>query len=203
MNPYSVRIAAAAVLVALFLSLTGCRGEVPPASAASVLLAMCETLPVSGQPEGDATAGDTQGMGGVALYTRSGDPAGGGFLSETLFSALFGEAARGLLSQATDTPDAAASATVAVNDAAVCLSVMPTPVEMAVLRCSDERGAATAAGLCQTRLDALRRAWAGTECAGLVEGGRVIVAGSYVLLVVTPNPERAEDAAKRVIRRGG
>ncbi len=168
-----------------FLSgcLTGCRGERPPATAEAVLRGMCDA--------GVATDGQAH-----AVYDRAADPAGGRYLSDTLFSALYGEAARGLL---TGIPDAPA----AIGDAVICLSVAPTPRELAVFRCSDERGCTTAVGLCRARLDAVRRAWVGTEWEAMTEGGTVTVVGSYVLLVITEDPDRALDAARAVIRRGG
>ncbi len=177
----------AVVLGTLLLALTGClpgqRGNrTPPAAAAAILQGMCET-----RADADPHS--------VATYLRSSSPDGGNYLSDTLFSALYGEAARGLLSGTADTP-------AAINDAAICLSVAPTPVELAVFRCSDERGLATAVGLCQSRLDTVRAAWVGTEWETLTESGCVAVEGSCVLLVILPNPDRAVDAARRIIRRG-
>ncbi len=172
---------AAGVALCLLFSAAGCRRDRPPAPADAVLLAMADTL-------GTGHTGK--------IYTRASNPEGGEFLSETLFSALFGEAARGLLRGTENAPPA-------INDAALYLSVSPTPVELAVFRCSDMRGTATAEGLARTRLDSLRNAWRDTDWADMTESGTVIVSGNYVLLILAPNPDRAEAAAGRVIRRGG
>ncbi len=197
MRKIIVRAVAAGVCFALLVGLCGCRAT-PPASARAVLLAMCETLPTTA--EDGATP-----LAHIALYTRACDPAAGEYLSDTLFSALYGEAARGLLSAsagAAANPSASVPSYAAISDAAICLSVTPSPTELAVFRCSDERGAATAAGLCRARLDALERAWTGSADEATVKRGLVTVVGSYVLLVVSPDPDRAVNAARRSIRQG-
>ncbi len=188
MKEIFLRLVAVELLLSLCLSLTGCGRAPLPASASAVLLGMCEEIP--------SGASDVHSY---ALYTRDAASESrhpdAGALTETLFSALYGEAARGLLSTSTDAPPA-------INDAAICLSVSPTPIELAVFRCSDTRGTATAAGLCRSRLDTLRRAWEGTEWEDVTREGFVSVEGSYVLLIVTPRPDRALRAARACIRRG-
>lgn len=178
------RRAAAGLLCAL-LFLTGCGRVTAPASSSAVLAAMCAEPGGAGQ---DIAAT-------CAVYTRAASPYGDEYLSDTLFSALYGEAARGLL-QGTDEIPAA------INDAAVCLSVAPVPLELAVFRCSDTRGTATAVGLCRARLETVRGAWRGTDHEAVVTEGVVTVEGSYVLLVVAPNPDRVLRAARAAIRRG-
>ncbi len=163
------------LLCVLPLLFTGCRRQTPPASALTVLSAMSE------------------GMSTTHIYTRAVAESDGTYLSDTLFSALFGEAARGLLRGDAHTP-------AAINDVAILLSISKTPVELAVFRCSDARGTATAEGLARTRLDAVRRAWVGTEWEVLTAEGFVAVEGSYVLLIITPHPDRSLRIARQLCR---
>lgn len=170
--------------------LSGC-GRTPPPPARDVLEAMC------------AAAG-TMPVGEV--YDRASDPAGKGYLSDVLFAALYGPAARGRLGGTeSDAPDEPAAPAM-IPDAAVFLSSRQHPAELAVLRCADADGALTAASLCRLRLDSLRDEWQGTDCALWVDRADVTVEGCYVLMAVVPDPEAAFDAARRVIaspqRRG-
>ncbi len=175
-----LRVIAAGLLLCLVLALGGC-GERPPAGAAEVLSAMTDGL--------NATHTGKS-------YSRTLAETDGAYLSDTLFSALFGEASRGLLS-------GTEGALPAINDAAVRLSVSPTPVELAVLRCSDARGTATAAGIARARLDTVRRAWVGTEWETLCAEGTVTVEEGYVLLIIAENPDRLLREARQMIRKGG
>ena len=184
------RVAAGLLCALLFLfcptTLAGCGKVSAPASASAVLSAVCADPDVTGRDVPDT----------CAIYTRDAACESADYLSDTLFSALFGEAARGLLSGSDTAP-------AAINDAAVCISVSPTPFEIAVLRLSDVRGTATAAGVCRTRLDTVQNAWRGTEQEAVANAGVVTVEGSYVLLVIAPNPERVLRAARAAIRAGG
>ena len=181
------RVAAGLLCALLFLScLSSCGKVSAPASASAVMTAACADPDVAGRDVPDT----------CAIYTRDAARENADYLSDTLFSALFGEAARGLLSGSDTAP-------AAINDAAVCISVYPTPFEIAVLRLSDVRGTATAAGLCRARLDAVQNAWRDTEHKATADAGVVTVEGSYVLLVIAPNPERVLRAARAAIRAGG
>ena len=171
------------VLIVTFLwsicaALLACDGgNTPPPSAGEVLTVMTDTL--RSPPDG-------------LLYTRSADPAGPNYLTDTFFSALYGEAARGLLESVSS-----ADGVAAVGDVAMFLSVAPYPCELAVFRCSDIRTAATVAGLCRGRLDTVTRGFAGSEWQEIAEGGRVAVKGCYVVLVIA---EDAETVTERVLR---
>ncbi len=182
------RRAGAALLFLLFWisCLPGCtgRGEAPlPAS--DVLAAM--RAAVRDLPDG-------------VLYHRAALPDDPQYLTDTLLSALYGEAARGIaVAPGAGTPGI--DTTAPVNDIALFLSVAPQPVELAVFRCSDVRGTATAAKLCRARLEIIRHAWAGSEWAGMAEGAVVTVEGSYVLLVVAEDPDQVVAAARAVLRR--
>ena len=174
------------VLLCLFcLSLCACGGgEPPPPAAGEVLAAMQAVMTETAQPLPDGL-----------LYTRATDPAEPAYLTDTFFSALYGEAARGLL----DGGETEGGA-LAVGDAAIFLSVAPYPCELAVFRCSDIRTATTVAGLCRGRLDAVARGYAGSEWQSVAEGGRVAVEGCYVFLVIAEDPDTVLGRATRMVR---
>jgi hypothetical protein len=110
-------------------------------------------------------------------------------LTATFLSALYGEAARGLLGDgATQSPP--------VQDAALYLSVSPYPCELGVFRCVDEDTARAVAALCRGRLDTLSMGYADSEWAESAAGGRVTVAGRYVLLALCEDPAPVLDKAR-------
>ena len=117
-------------------------------------------------------------------------------LTETFFSALYGEAARGLLWDGTD-------AVPPVQDAALYLSVSPDPFELGVFRCIDGDTAREVAALCRGRLDTLARGYAGSEWEGVAAGGRVAAEGNWVLLVLCEDPAPVLEAARRFFGVGG
>ncbi len=171
----------------LLTGLTSCHGrDTPPPSAATVLVAMQTAMLESAQTLPDG-----------ASYTRSAASTDPAYLTDTLLSALYGEAARGV---AMAPNDAADTATAPVNDAAIFLSTAPHPCELAVFRCSDARGTATAAKLCRARLEVIRHAWAESAWTSVTEQAVVAVEGSYVLLVVAEDPARVLDGARAAIR---
>ena len=184
------------ILLSLVMpTLPACGGRTaPPPAAAAVLEAMQAAMRDSAQTLPDGL-----------IYTRAaeaGDPA---HLSDTLFSALFGEAARGLLggdakgdAEGTEGAEAAEGAP-PIGDAAIFLSVAPYPCELAVLRCSDTRSILSVAGLCRGRLDTVARAYAGGEWADVAARGVVAVEGSFVLLVISEDPEAVLAGARRAI----
>ena len=130
------------------------------------------------------------------IYTRAADPDSPSYLTDTLFSALYGEAARGLFQ-----PDTAADGEPVppIGDAALFLSISPYPCELAVFRCSDLRSASTVAGLCRTRLDMVERGYRGSEWEAVAQKGKVSVDGCYVLLAVAEDPDAVLASAKRLL----
>lgn len=181
------------VLICLLcLWLCACGGqEPPPISAREVLTAMQAVMTETAQPLPDGL-----------LYTRAADPSSPAYLTDIFFSALYGEAARGLLDgdAMEGTPSATEGSVPAVGDAAIFLSVAPYPCELAVFRCSDIRTATTVAGLCRGRLDAVARGYAGSEWQPIAERGRVAVEGCYVFLVIAEDPQAVLETATGMVR---
>lgn len=170
-----------ALLLTALLLLPACGRDTPPPPAAEVLSAMLLAMEDTVQPLPD----------GVTRLTAA--PADSPErLTETFFSALYGEAARGLLGEgSTESPP--------ITDAALFLALSPYPCELAVFRLSDESAAATVAGLCRGRLDTLARGYAGSEWEALAAGGAVALEGSYVLLALCEDPKPVLEAARRVV----
>ena len=161
-----------ALILALCLLFSSCGAVSPPPAAADILTAMQAALTETAQPLPDGL-----------IYTRTRSPEDPFHFSEARFSALYGEAARGLLAGDEGHPPA-------VGDAAVFLSAAPYPCEMAVFRCSDVRSAATVAGLCRGRVDTVIRGYAESEWEAVAAGGCVAVEGCYVFLVIAEAPEK-------------
>lgn len=135
------------------------------------------------------------------VFSRRADPAGADHLSDTLFAALFGPAARGWLADASDVSDpdqtGVSSTGAIIQDAALFLSVAPHPAELVVLRCTDSVSALSAAALCRERLSTLCVMWDDTAYAAWVEGGQVTVSGTFVLFAVSPE---ADDILRTGVR---
>ncbi len=190
---------AVALLLSLMLGLASCGGRALPPAAMEILMAMQAAMPDSAQtlPEGLIyTLHPAEGEGITEEKPE--------YLSATLLAALYGEAARGLIPVETDktneTEETDEQMTVPpINDVAIFLSLAPHPCEMAVFRCSDARGAATAAKLCRARADLVRRSWAGTEWADTAGRATVAVEGNYVLFVVADDPDRILRATRRAL----
>jgi hypothetical protein len=170
----------------LLLFLTACtRRETPPPSALTVLEAMQAAMTDTAQTLPDGL-----------IYHRGtpadGETPGVSHLTDTFLSALYGEAARGLL-------DGDGTGTAALGEAAIFLSVAPYPCELAVFRCSDLRSASTVAGLCYGRLDTVARGYRGSEWEAVAQKGKVSVDGCYVLLAVAEDPDEILARVKRLL----
>ena len=161
---------------------------------ASVLLASCTYRPPASAGEVLVAMEGAAGMSGI-LRTRSASPDSPLYLTDVLLAAVYGEAARGWL---TDNDGGVPL----VNDAALSLPAARHPCELAVFRCSDARAVATAARGCRSRLEAIRRVWQGSEWDGVLESAIVTVEGDCVLLIVAPQPDVILAAARRAIRSG-
>ena len=159
------------LLISLLLCACGRSPAPPPPSATYLLGAMQTALLETAQPLPDGLT-----------YVRTLPQDHPAYLTDALFSALYGEAARGLLAE----HDAAHVP--AVGDVALFLSVAPYPCELAVVRCSDIRTAATVEALCRGRLDTVRRGFAGSEWETVANRGQVAAEGCYVFLVIAEDP---------------
>ena len=174
-----------AAVMLLFLSLlfSGCSSRrAPPPSAVSVLEAMQAAMADTAQTFPD----------GIIRHraVSAGDPS---YLTDTLLSALYGEAARGLL-------DGDERGDGAVGDAALFLSVMPYPCELAVFRCSDVRTASAVATICRGRLDTVAKGYDDGEWADIASRGAVTAEGCFVFLVIAEDPRRVIERAVRCVR---
>ena len=169
-------------LLILVLFFSACGRDTPPPTASEVLTAMLTAMEDTAQTTPDGVLRLT------AAPSESPD-----YLSDTFFSALYGEAARGLLTAE------GTEGYRAVNDAALFLSMSSYPCELAVFRCSDIRAAVTVAGLCRSRLDTLAHGFAGSEWEAVAVGGQISVEGCYVLMAVTDDPAAVLEAARGVL----
>ena len=169
------------LLLILSLLLSACGTSGPPPAASEVLTAMLTAMEDTAQPLPD----------GIIRLTAA--PVDSPHrLTETFLSALYGEAARGLLDgDSTDSPP--------VQDAALYLSVAPYPCELGVFRCADGDTARTVAALCRGRLDTLARGFAGSEWGEVVSSGRVAAEGNWVFLVLCEDPAPILEAARRAV----
>ena len=168
-------------ILILSLLLSACGTSGPPPAASEVLTAALTAVTDTAQTLPD----------GIIRLTAA--PADSPHrLTETFFSALYGEAARGLLDgDSTDSPP--------VQDAALYLSVAPDPFELGVFRCADGDTARTVAALCRGRLDTLARGFAGSEWEEMASGGRVAAEGNWVFLVLCEDPAPILEAARRAV----
>lgn len=170
-----------ALLLSAALLLSSCGASDPPPAASEVLTAMLAAVTDTAQPLPDGVIRLT------AAPVDSPD-----YLTETFLSALYGEAARGLLGE-----DSTHSRP--VQDAVLYLSVSPYPFELGIFRCVDGDTAGEVAALCRGRMDTLARGFAESEWREAAEGGRVAVEGNWVLLVLCEDPVPVTEAARRAV----
>ena len=170
-----------ALLLIWTLQLPACGRNTPPPAASEVLTALLSAMESTNQPLPD----------GVIRLTSSPEDSPNR-LTATFFSALYGEAARGLMEEGTD-------AVPPVQDAALYLSVSPYPCELGVFRCADGDTAREVEALCLGRLDTLARGFAGSGYEDAASGGRVAVSGNWVVVAVCEDPTTILDAAARVL----
>ena len=167
-----------ALLLIWTLQLPACGRNTPPPAASEVLTALLSAMESTNQPLPD---------GVIRLTAAPADSPDR--LTATFFSALYGEAARGLMVEGgCESPP--------VQDAALYLSVSPYPCELGVFRCADGDTAREVEALCRGRLDTVARGFAGSEYAAVASGGRVAVVGNWVFLAVCEDPTTILDAAE-------
>ena len=170
-----------AALMALAFLLSACGEAVPPPAASEILTAMVSAAEDSAQPIPD---------GVIRLTAAPMDSPN--HLTETFFSALYGEAARGML-------EARDRQSPPLQDVALYLSVSPYPWELGIFRCADGDTAREVATLCHGRLDTLSRGFRESDGAAAASRGRVVVEGNWVLLVLCEDPAPVLEAARRLV----
>ena len=170
------------LVLSLLLSLAACgRRETPPPAAWEVLAAMQSVMTRTAQPI-------PEGL----LYRRASSPDNPDYLTEALFTALYGRAAEGLLREDGE------GGTAAVGDAALFLSVAPYPCELAVFRCSDTDTVPTVVSLCRGRMDAVLKGFAEGPLAADATG-LVTVEGCFVLLIIAEDPQAVAEGLRGII----
>ena len=169
------------LILTLPLLLPACGTSDPPPAASEVLTVMLSAMESTSQPLPD---------GVIRLTAAPADSPNA--LTETFFSALYGEAARGLRGEGSD-------AAAPMQDGALYLSVSPYPCELGVFRCVDETTAGEVAALCRGRLDTIARGFRGSEHEAAAAGGRVVAAGNWVILVLCEDPAPVLEAARRFV----
>ena len=176
------RLCCLVLILAIPLLLPACGTSDPPPAASEVLTVLLGEMEATAQPLPD---------GVIRLAAAPEDSPDR--LTAVFFSALYGEAARGLLGEGSATSPP-------VQDAALFLAVSPYPCELGVFRCVDEVTARELAGLCRGRLDTLARGFAGGEHEAAASGGRVMVAGNWVVLALCEDPAPVLEAARAFLR---
>lgn len=169
------------ILLLLSVSLLAACGKAPPPSAAEVLEVMTAEMERTAQPHPDGV-----------IYHRAAPHDSPDYLTDSLLSALYGEAARGLLE--------GEDGTAAIGDGAIYLSLSAYPCELAVFRCADPATAATVLRLCRERMDTVARGHAGGEWEETAGRGQAETVGGYVLLVIAEDPAAVLAAARRLLR---
>ena len=174
------------VLIAVLLSGCAVSNARPPTDAEAVLTAMLTSAP-------DAPVGITR----IRTAIGHGEPTASD-LNDTLFAALYGTNCLSWFEPITQ-PDGTIGSPI-VDDAAIYLSTVQHPFELAVFRCTNSTGTIAAAKQCSRRLDGIRQAWRGSDEEVYAGRGCVEVVDNYVLLVVASDPEAVLDAARQIIK---
>lgn len=176
------------VFLLFFLMISASAGcaspEKPPPAARSLLAAMQAAMESAAQP-----------LPSGLLYSRTEASDAPTYLTETLFTALYGRAAEGLLEA-----DKADDSPAPVGDAAMFLSVAPYPCELAVFRCSDMDAIPTLVSLCRGRLDTVARGFAGTDWESAANGS-VTAEGCFVFFAIAEDPEAVMEGARAALKK--
>lgn len=86
-----------------------------------------------------------------------------------------------------------------IENYGIFLSTAQHPCEFAVFRCYAKSDTDAVAAMCHARLDDLRAHYKGTQYASYPESARVVIMGKHVLLLVSADPQAAQQTAKRVL----
>ena len=166
-----LRVAALVLVAAFCLSVTSCRTR-GSVRAGAVLSAMLAS-------EEDISAGE--------IYSSDAEEGERGYLSDSLCVALYGDG---------EMPPEWTF----VSDFAIYLAASEHPFELSVFRCDSSDGAEEVSELCSRRLRVLRNHFRGSDYEIYTSGGRVVILGSYVLMLVSSDAEGALSEAREAIR---
>ena len=111
-----------------------------------------------------------------------------GYFSSSLCATLYGDG---------DLPAEWAS----VEDFAIFLSATESPTELAVFLTPTRADAEEVAELCVERLGVLQRYYRGSDLEAYAAGGRVVVLGRYVVMVISSDSDAALSEARAVLKR--
>lgn len=157
------------LLLCVLLLSAGCAGQRVPAE--QVLLAL--TRGEVGLPPGQ-------------IYLSASERHEASYLPSELISALYGKG---------ELPWQLAL----IEDYGIFLSTAQHPCEFAVFRCYAKSDTDAVAAMCHARLDVLRAHYKGTQYASYTESARVVIMGKHVLLLVSADPQAAQQTAKQVL----
>lgn len=120
------------------------------------------------------------------IYHYGAEEGEAGYLSESLCVALYGDG---------DVP----AEWEFVSDFAIYLSASEHPFEVAVFRCDLGDGTEEVSELCTRRLAVLRNHFRGSDYEAYTSGGRVVILGSYVLMIVSSDAEISLSEARDAV----
>ena len=87
-----------------------------------------------------------------------------------------------------------------IEEYSIYLCAAGAPYEVAVFKCYSSSDSDSVAALCLGRADALSVLLRGTEYADIARNSAVCVKGKYTVMVIAPDPEKAEEIAKGILR---
>lgn len=86
-----------------------------------------------------------------------------------------------------------------LEDYAIYLCAAGAPYEAAVFKCHSASDSDSVAAMCLERADELSVLMRDTEYADIAGNARVISRGKYTVMVIAPDPQRAEEIAKDLV----
>lgn len=120
------------------------------------------------------------------IYDTDAEEGEKGYLSESLCIALYGD-------------ERVPAEWTFVSEFAIYLTAAEHPFELAVFRCDSSDGTEEVSELCARRLALLRNYWRGSDYETYTSGGRVVIFGSYVLMLVSSDAELSLAEAREAI----
>ncbi len=120
------------------------------------------------------------------IYFSGAEEGEKGYLSESLCIALYGD-------------EGVPAEWSFVSDFAIYLSASGHPFELAVFRCDMSDGTEEVSELCARRLAVLRNHFRGSDYEAYTSGGRVVILGSCVLMIVSSDAEISLSEARDAV----